>query len=256
LTEKAVGSVVVTGGASSVGLAVAERFAAEGRRVHICDVDVDALAAAAESGRFGAARQVDVASHPQVAAFLAEVLADGPVDVLVNTVGVGGPRAPLQDVSLDEWERTLSGCLHSSFYTMRTLLPHFIERRCGCIVNVSSTSTRTGLPNRTPYVVAKAGLEALTRNVAREVGPFGVRVNAVLPGAIDNARLDRLVADGARERGVEPEAFERHLFRFISMRSRVEPDEVAAMIGFLASDTARHVTGQLIGVCGNVEWEE
>lgn len=256
MNEREAGSVVVTGGATSVGLATARHFRGLGRVVHLCDIDGDALAALDPSDFGGLAARVDVTDPGAVEGFLTGVLDHGPVDVLVNTVGIGGPRGAIESLSLEAFEATLAGSIRSSFLTIRGLVPQFKARGHGVIVNFSSSSTRTGLPNRTPYVVAKAGVEAMTRNLARELGPHGIRINALLPGAIDNPRLARLIADGARERDTTPEAFERHLLRFISMRAKVGADEIAATVAFLASAAAAHITGQLIGIDGNAEWEE
>lgn len=253
--EQGTGSVVVTGGATSVGLAIARRFADDGRRVFVADINSTGLAELAGDAAI-VARRVDVADEAAVDGFFAEVLRAGAVDVLVNTVGLAGPRAPAEGVSYYDFLRTIAGSAGAAFLCAKQVIPGMKARGAGVILNFSSSSTRTGLPNRTPYVVAKAAVEALTRNLARELGPFNIRVNAILPGAIDNERMDQIVRAGAAERGMDPEAFERHLLRFISMRARIGLDELADMVHFLASASARHVTGQLIAVDGNVEWEE
>ena len=251
-----VGAVVITGGATSVGLATARRFLGDGRRVHVCDVDEAALAAARAALPGLVAHRLDVTDPFAVEQGFAAILDAGPVDVLANVVGLGGPRCPIEAVSYADWARTLDGSVGAAFFTIKQLAPHFKARGQGCIVNFSSSSTKTGLPNRTPYVVAKAAVEALTRNLARELGPYGVRVNAILPGAIDNPRLDALIQSGAADRGIALAEFERHLLRFISMRARISVAELAEVVHFLASDAARHITGQLLAVDGNAEWEE
>lgn len=248
------GFVVVTGGATSVGLATALAFATSGRQVFVADHAEAAVAALAHPAI--TARRVDVTDEGEVRAFFAEARAAGPIEVLVNTVGLAGPRAVTEDVSYSDFMGTIAGSAGAAFLCCREVIPQMKARGTGAIINFSSSSTRTGLPGRTPYVVAKCALEALTRNLARELGPFGVRINAILPGAIDNPRLDALIRAGASERGESPEAFERHLLRFISMRTRVSVEDLAATVVFLASPAARHITGQLLGVDGNAEWEE
>lgn len=247
---------IITGGATSVGLATARKFHAAGRPVTICDLDPAALERARADLPGVEAIRLDVTDPQAVEAAFAAILTHGPVGVLVNAVGLGGPRAPLEEVSYADWRRTLDGSVGAAFYCAKQLIPAFKAQGAGVVINFSSSSTKTGLPNRTPYIVAKAGVEALTRNLARELGPFGIRVNAILPGAIDNDRLNALIAAGAAERDMAPEAFERHLLRFISMRSKISVEELADAVLYFASDSARHVTGQLLSVDGYAEWEE
>lgn len=253
-TGPGTGIVVVTGGATSVGRATALAFAESGRQVFVADRADEALAALSHPAI--TARRVNVLDEAEVRAFFAEVRAAGPVEVLVNTVGLGGPRAVLEDVSYSDFLGTIAGSAGAAFLCCREVIPQMKAEGRGAIINFSSSSTRTGLPGRTPYVAAKGALEAMTRNLARELGPHGVRINAILPGAIDNPRLDALIRAGAAERGESPESFERHLLRFISMRTRVSVEDLAATVLFLASPAARHITGQLLGVDGNAEWEE
>jgi len=176
--------------------------------------------------------------------------------VLVNNVGLPGPRSPIESVSVDDWIRTIAGSAGAAFHCTKQVVPQMKARRSGCIVNISSSSAKTGLPNRTPYVVAKAALEAFSANCARELGPFNIRVNAIRPGALDNARMRQIIGNRATEAGCAPGAAEAQFLRYFSMRALIPLAEVADMACFLASDQAMHVTGQCIGVDGNAEWEE
>jgi len=127
--------------------------------------------------------------------------------------------------------------------------------RSGCIVNISTASVRTGLPLRTPYVASKAGVMGLTHNVARELGAFNIRCNSILPGLIDNARGRALVQRAADDSGRDFATVETEVLRYISLRSWIDPTEIGDAAIFLASRAGRHITGQSLGVCGNVEWE-
>jgi NAD(P)-dependent dehydrogenase (short-subunit alcohol dehydrogenase family) len=141
------------------------------------------------------------------------------------------------------------------FYCMKQVIPVLRAQQSGCIVNVASTSARTGLPLRSAFVASMAGILGLTQNAARELGPDQVRCNAVLPGVLLDDRSRALVEARARERRISLEEAEAELLSHVSMRSWIEESEVAETVLFLASDRARHITGQTIGVCGNVEWE-
>jgi NAD(P)-dependent dehydrogenase (short-subunit alcohol dehydrogenase family) len=248
--------VLVTGAASSVGRVIAERFVAAGARVHICDVDARALGdtLSANPGLRGTVGTVgDPADVERIFDEATAWLGD--ISVLVNTVGIGGPRAAVEDIANIEWAQTMAINVHGMFYCIAKAVPAMKRHRHGVIVNFSSGSTRTGLPLRTPYVVSKYAVEGLSRNLARELGPFGIRVNAILPGMIDNERMRGIVRRSAEAQGKSVEQVESEYLQYISMRSKISPDELASMVLYLASPPARHVTGQLIGVDGNSEWE-
>jgi NAD(P)-dependent dehydrogenase (short-subunit alcohol dehydrogenase family) len=125
----------------------------------------------------------------------------------------------------------------------------------GSIINISTASVRTGLPNRLPYVASKQGVMGLTHNTARELRPFGIRCNAILPGLIDNERGRGLIAERAAALGKTIEAIEKEYLKYVSMRCWIDPAEVGELAVFLASTRARHVSGQYIAVDGHMEWE-
>jgi NAD(P)-dependent dehydrogenase (short-subunit alcohol dehydrogenase family) len=248
--------VLVTAGASGIGRAIAECFAETGADVLVCDIDQGFLAEAlASDGRLSGAT-CDVGDPSQVDALFDRVRELwGGLDVLVNNAGIGGPNAPLEDVSFDDWDRSIQVNLSGAFHCIKQAAPIMKAQRSGCIVNISTPSAVVGLPNRGPYVASKAGLIGLSYNVAREYGPFNIRCNTVLPGAVDNPRGRRVLAAVAERAGVPVEEAEARLLSHISMRTWVQPSEIGDLVVFLASDAARHITGQRIAVDGNVEWE-
>jgi NAD(P)-dependent dehydrogenase (short-subunit alcohol dehydrogenase family) len=249
-------SVIVTAAGSGIGRAIAEGFLAAGAQVHICDVNPDALAGALAANAGMRGTLADVGKPLDVEALFRDALAwMEKLDVLVNNAGIGGPRGAMDEISCDDWDRTVQVNLSGAFYCMRHAAAIMKVRRSGCILSISTTSARTGLPLRAPYVASKVGLLGLTKNAARELGPYNIRCNAILPGAINNERGRRLMEVAAKERGITVEQAEADRLRYISMRTRVDPFEVAAVALFLASAGGRHVTGQEIGVCGNSEWE-
>ena len=138
---------------------------------------------------------------------------------------------------------------------MRALVPGMRRRGGGTIVNISTASTVTGLPGRSAYVASKWALEGLTRTLARELGPDNIRVNAIRPGFMDTERMRGLIARGAEKRGISVAELEKEALGFISLRTKIQPREIGEMAFFLASGAARHITGQIIGVDGNAEWE-
>lgn len=180
----------------------------------------------------------------------------GGIDVLVNNVGIAGPTAPVEEISLADWNQCLATNLTSYFLFARAVTPRMKAQGFGLIVNISSASAKVGLPMRLPYVVSKGAVLSLTKNLARELGPHGVRVNAILPGAIRGERFERVIRVKAEALDVLEATYRQDLLRYVSLRTMVEPDDIAAMIVFLASPSGARITGQMIGVDGNLEWEQ
>jgi NAD(P)-dependent dehydrogenase (short-subunit alcohol dehydrogenase family) len=250
-------NVLVTGGADSVGRVMAERFLARGDRVHICDVRPDALAATLSENPGMRGTLADVGDPAALQRAIAEATAWlGDISVLVNNVGIGGPRATVEEIALADWQRTLDVNVTAMFVAMQAVIPGMKRRGGGVIVNFSTGSTRTRLPSRTAYVVSKFAVEGLTLNAARELGPHNIRVNAILPGMIDNTRMRGIIAAKAQETGRAPDAIEADYLRYISLRRQTQPADLADMVLFLASEAGRMVTGELIAVSGNLEWED
>lgn len=248
--------VLVNAAAGGTGPFIAKGFLRGGAQVLACDVNAEGLAALKTDWPSLAIRQSDASSETDVAATFEQMFTTfGGIDVLVNNVGIAGPTAPIDEITLDEWNRSIAVNLTSHFLFARAAAPLMRAQGSGLIVNISSGSAKTGLPLRLPYVVSKGAVLSLTANLARELGPFGIRVNAILPGAIRGERIQRVIERKAAALNVLPEEYERDMLRFISLRTMVEPEDVAAMICFLASPQGARISGQMIGVDGNVEWE-
>lgn len=249
--------VIVTAGASGIGLAIAQRFSELGASVFICDISADALETAIRASPRLRGERADVSDPMQVEGFFAGAMdALGGVDVLVNNAGVGGPRSAVEDIEYDEWDACIRVNLSGMFYCTKQVIPWMKRQGGGCLLNISTTSARTGLPQRLPYVASKTGVLGFTHNLARELGPFQIRCNSILPGLIDNPRGRLLVDKLAAARGTTTEEAEAEYLRFISMRTWIQPREIADLACFLASDAARHITGQAIALDGQIEWEQ
>ncbi len=248
--------VLVTAGASGIGRVVAEAFSSAGAEVHITDVDKSALADAVSRipGIRGAAG--DASSTKDADRAVADVRARwGGLDVLVNNVGIAGPTGRIEDYADGEVERTIDVNLKSHFYFLKRCLPLLRgSRRNPSIVAMSSVAGRLGYGFRTPYAATKWAIVGLVKSLAVELGPDGVRVNAILPGVVKGPRMDRVIAARARAEGVTFEAMRDSYLRKISLRRMVEAKDVANLALFLSSDLARNLTGQAISVDGNVEY--
>ena len=244
--------VAITAAASGIGLAVARAFAAQGGDVHVCDVDTEAVAAAAAEGLVAA--QVDVADLGALDRWIDGVLDRlGGVDVLVNNAGIAGPTALVEDVAAEEWERCLAVGLTSHYRTCARVIPAMKAARSGSIVNISSTAGQFGLGMRAPYAAAKWAVIGLTKTLAIELGPYGVRANAICPGSVDGERMRSVIEREAAARGASSEEVTLEYVGGQSIARWVQPDEIADMCVFLASDAARMVSGQAIAVDGHTE---
>lgn len=249
--------VLVTGAGDSVGRAIAERFLGKGYQVHICDVRAHAVAATLADNPGLTGSVVDVGVRTEVDRLFDDVRASlGDLSILVNVVGMAGPRAAIEDMDEDEWDKTIAVNLSGMFYTMKRAVPMLKANGGGSIVNFSTCSTRTGMPYRAPYIASKAGVEGLTRNCARELGPFGIRCNAILPGIINNDRFRFVVQRRVEATGKSFEELEQDYLKYVSLRCKIELSEFADMVEYLTSGAGRKVTGELIALSGNMEWEE
>jgi NAD(P)-dependent dehydrogenase (short-subunit alcohol dehydrogenase family) len=241
--------VLVTAGASGIGLATARAFVREGARVFICDVDRAALVTIAASDPTVGQMECDVADRAAVdRLFAAATAALGGLDALVNNAGIAGPTAACEDVALDDWERTLAVNLTSHFLCAQRAIPLLKTSRNASIANLSSAAGRFGFPMRTPYAASKWGVVGLTKSLAIELGAFGVRVNAICPGSVAGPRIDRVFAHKAAARGVAPEVVREEALAKTSLRRLVAADDIAHAIVFLASPLGVNISGQALPV--------
>lgn len=249
--------VVITGAATGIGHAIAQVFLREGARVVIGDVSAVALERALGDDACLDGFLCDVADAHACEKFMADARSRmGGIDVLVNNAGIGGPAGPVDEIPVEGWQQTIAVNLNGMFHCVRAVVPQMKARGSGSIINISTGSVAVALPNRAPYVASKAGVEGLTRELARELGPFGIRCNAIAPGLIDNPRGRALVQHLADERNASFEEIEAHFLKFISLRTWIDPEEIGEAAYFFASHAGRHISGQILGVCGNIEWEE
>jgi NAD(P)-dependent dehydrogenase (short-subunit alcohol dehydrogenase family) len=246
--------VLVTAGASGIGRATAETFQAAGAKVHICDVSTDALAQFKQANPGITQSVCDVSDLRQVDQLFADVRKHlGGLDALINNAGIAGPTAVVEETKPEDWERTMAVNLNGMFYCTRLGVPMLKAAGGGSIANLSSTAGRLGFPYRSPYAATKWGVIGFTQSIAMELGEFNIRVNAILPGVVAGDRIDRVMTARAQARGISVEQAKKEAVEHVSMRTMVSAQDIANMIVFLASDAGKHVSGQSMPVCGNVE---
>ncbi len=246
--------VLVTAGAAGIGRAIAQTFLEHGARVHVCDVDTAALAAAREAAPGITQTTADVASRADVDRLFADVeRALGGLDVLVNNAGIAGPTGRVEDLRPEDWDRCIAVDLNGMFYCTRRAMPMIKRAGGGSIINLSSVAGRLGFPLRTPYAAAKWAVVGFTKSLAIEAGPDKVRVNCIQPGSVEGERIDRVIDAKAKALGITAQAMRDRLLDTVSLKTFVSPQDIANMALFLATDAGRHVTGQALSVCGDVQ---
>jgi NAD(P)-dependent dehydrogenase (short-subunit alcohol dehydrogenase family) len=242
-------TALVTGAGAGIGRTTAELLAERGAaHLVLADLDAAALEQTAQlltdSGAETTTVSIDVSDWAAVTE-LAE--SSPPIDTIVNAAG-NVAASPFEDLDLLEWQATIDSHLKSCFVTGRILVPGMVERGFGRIVNVASVAGKRGggFLGKTAYAAAKAGIDGLSKVMARELAPFGIRVNAVDPGLTDTARLDSLRAD--------PEVWSRCLGA-VPLGRAAHPHEIAGVIVWLLSDASSYVTGETVNVDGGVAME-
>jgi NAD(P)-dependent dehydrogenase (short-subunit alcohol dehydrogenase family) len=246
--------VLVTAGAGGIGLAITETLTALGARVAVCDVSDEALAAVRDRPGVAAAVRADVSDEAEVDAMFESVAAAlGGLDALINNAGIAGPTGGIEEIAVADWRRCLDVGLTGQFLCARRAVPMLKDAGGGAIVSMSSAAGRFGYAYRTPYSAAKWGVIGLTQSLAKELGPAGIRVNAILPGIIEGPRMEGVIANRAAQVGVSHDEMKTRYLANISLRRMTSPYDVAGMVAFLLSDAGINVSGQSLGVDGNVE---
>ena len=231
-------TAVVTGAAAGIGEAIARRLAAAGAVVGIADLHGAAEAAAAIPGCFGI--DLDVSDAASVVRAVAAVLSrTGRIDIWVNNAGIAGRAAPVWEQTDDDWRRTFDVNINGVFHCTRAVLPHMRERGYGRIVNIASIAGKEGNPNMTAYSASKAAVIGFTKSAAKEVATENICINAVAPAVVRTKILDQLT----------PEQI-RYMTDKIPMRRTGQPEEIAAIVHFLASPDCSFVTGQCYDASG------
>ena len=246
--------VVVTAGAAGIGRAIAEGFLRDGDTVAICDIDRSAVAAFAADHPTSVTAVADVTSESDMAAFLGDVERQwSGVDVVCANAGTGGPSGQIETLRYDDWQHCIASNVHGAFLTCRWAARLMRQQGSGLIVMTASTAGTMGYPLRSPYAAAKWAVVGMTKTLAMELGPAGVRVNAVCPGAVEGERMDRVVANEAQSRGLTERAIRAAYVTGVSMNTWVEAEDVANAVRFLASDGGSKISGQILAVDGHTE---
>ncbi len=257
---------IVTGGGSGIGRGIVLAMAREGADIAIPDIQVlNAEKVAGEVkalGRKSLAMKTDVTSSADVKAMVDRTRdALGKIDILVNNAGMASPPGmPFTNNTEEDWDRTLAINTKSVFLTCKAVVPYFIERKAGRIINIASIAGPLAALTMPPYSVAKGGVITFTRVVAKEVAAHGITVNAICPGVLWTAFWEKLAAHIAATNPAfagmtARQVFEKRVGDIVPMKCEQTPEDIGHAAVFLASDEARYITGQSLNVDGGcVMW--
>ena len=241
--------VLITAGAAGIGREFARAFTANGAKVYVCDIDEPALAEIAKEIPGVIAARCDMAKRAEIERMVPQAVgALGGLDVLINNAGVAGLTLPVDQMPPDDWDKVVAINLTAMFDVCRLAIPHLKQSKAGCIINMSSVAGRYGFVNRSPYAATKWGVIGLTKTLAMELGEWGIRANAIAPGAVAGDRIERVFAGRAQISGRSLEEVRAEAMAAQSIKGMVDPKDIAQLAVFLASDAAKSISGQVLPI--------
>ena len=245
---------LITGAGSGIGKVMAQHFEKAGARIWICDADTNNLEQSLKENPDWNGTPCDVSDENQVDQLFKEMSDSfGGLEILVNNAGIAGPTAPVEEIDPDEWRRSVGVNLNGAFYCTRLATPLLKNSPKASIINISSVAGRLGFARRLPYASTKWAMIGFTESLAKELGPSGIRVNALLPGIVEGPRIEGVFQARAESEGVPYEEVRDRVLNNVSMKRMVSAGDVAEMAVFLCSEAGKNISGQSISVFGNVE---
>lgn len=241
--------VLITAGAGGIGRAIVQAFMANGANVFVCDIDADGLARLEADCPGVQTTLCDISSQADIekmVALAAKTL--GGLDVLVNNAGISGPTAPVEKLDPAEWAKVVQVNLNGTFNVTHFAIPFLKQSTAGSIINMSSVSGRFGYPNRSAYSTTKWGLIGFTKTLSIELGEFNIRVNAILPGAVDGPRFQKVLEGRAQVSGKSIEDETVLALDSQSIKHLVNPRHIADLAVFITSDSGQSISGQMLPI--------
>jgi NAD(P)-dependent dehydrogenase (short-subunit alcohol dehydrogenase family) len=241
--------VLITAGAAGIGREFARAFVAAGAKVFVCDIETNALAAIAREIPGLIAQPCDLSRRAEIERMVPDAVARlGGLDVLINNGGISGMTLPVADYPPDDWDKVIAVNLTAMFDVTRLAIPHLKLSSPGVIINMSSVAGRFGFENRSPYAATKWGVIGFTKTLALELGQFGIRVNAIAPGAVAGDRVERMFANRAQFSGKALAEVKAQAMAEQSIKAMIDPKDIAALAVFLASDAGKSISGQVLPI--------
>lgn len=229
-------------------------FAAKGAKIFVCDINEAALQELEEAVPGVITKVCDISKRTDIEAMVKfGCEAKGGLDVLINNAGIAGPTAPVEEINPDEWEKVMQVDVNGTFNVTRMAIPYLKKSSSGVIINMSSVAGRFGYENRSPYSTAKWGLIGFTKTLSIELGKYGIRANAMLSGAVAGPRIENVLAGRAKVNNTTLEEEKQNAMAVQSIKQFVDPKDIATLAVFLASDSAKMISGQIIPIDGDMQ---
>jgi NAD(P)-dependent dehydrogenase (short-subunit alcohol dehydrogenase family) len=246
--------VLITAGAGGIGFATATAFANEGDRVHIADINPDAVAKAVASHENITGSVTDLSDPVAIDALFDDIERElGGLDVLINNAGISGPTVPAEELEFDAWNAVMTVNLHSTFRVTQKSIPLLKASETGTILTMSSLAGRFGYPNRIAYSTSKWALVGFAKTLAMELGEFGITSNTIHPGAVAGSRMSQVLEGRAEASGKTIDEVTDMALMNQSVKQFIEPADIAALIVFLSGPHARTITGQMFPIDGDAK---
>lgn len=244
--------VLITAGGSGIGRCIAEAFLKPGDQVFVCDINDSHLQQFRQDYPQLHTFCCDLGQPEYVQAmFDTAVQQLGGLDILINNTGVSGPTVAAEELSFEEWTQVLNLNLNSTFLVTKLAIPYLKQSDAGVIINLSSIAGRMGYPFRLAYSTSKWGIVSFTKTLSMELGAFDIRVNAILPGAVDGERVQRVLQARAESMNISIKDVTENALANQSIKHFVNPKHIADLCIFLASDSGRSISGQILPIDGD-----
>ena len=245
--------VIISAGARGIGWATAKVLHKRGAKIFLCDIDEKRIQKINKDKKNNIrAFFCNADNEKDVKKFFKEVKKfTNSIDCLINNVGVAGPTGVIERLNTENWDQTLKTNVISHFLFTKNAIPMLKKNKGGSIINISSTAGVFGFPLRSPYAVSKAATLSFTKTAAMELGKYGIRVNAILPGVTRGSRMNRVIDAKAKYLGVSKKSIEKDFVSMASMNSWIEEEDIGKLCSFLMSDDSNKISGQSIAVDGN-----
>ena len=247
--------IIISAGASGIGLATAKVCLSRGAYVYLCDIDNKSLNKLNKNRHINKRLfkyNCDASDESQVLNLFKKISKKTKkIDALINNVGVAGPTGSLERLKSKDWERTIQVDVNSHFYFTKKAIPLIKKSRNGSIINISSTAGILGFPLRSPYAASKWAVIGVTKTLAMELGKFKIRVNAICPGTIKGDRMVRVIRDKAKFLKMSKKNVEKEFISMASMNCWIYGEDIGNMCSFLISKEGERISGQSIPIDGN-----
>jgi NAD(P)-dependent dehydrogenase (short-subunit alcohol dehydrogenase family) len=241
--------VLITAGAAGIGREFVRAFAATGAKIFTCDIDEAGLAALAKEIPGLVAQRCDMGKRGEIERMVPEALkALGGLDVLINNAGIAGLTLPVDQYPADDWDKVVAVNLTAMFDVCRLAIPALKQSKAGVIINMTSIAGRFGFANRSPYAATKWGVIGFTKTLAIELGQWGIRANAIAPGAVEGDRIVRVFQGRSQISGKSMDQVKADAMAEQSIKSMIDPKDIAQLAVFLASPAAKTISGQVMPI--------